>query len=476
MRSSRQWSDFFYPPALSEHPKNHLKVNVLVSFAWGLIPFWLLPITAQGFLSLRPALIVTVALILIPFWLRVIGRFSPIGHTIALIVTGLNFYAFYLDGARHFTLLWWQAVPPVIVMIVIGIGSGLFWLLIGLGGLLVFRTTWMTDRLPAIEGLSELPVGDETMMIVHLVGSAVLLTFGALCLERARARALPDRKAELDRSTSLLANLQSLQIRVRSQTQRLRSSSKQLSGFAEKMKTNAVGITAMTTDTSAAIYQSSESIRGLSETLEITADQMNEIRRTSTEAETKGAHGNQIAAESNETIEKIEEAGGKIESIVAVINEIADSAHLVSLNAAIEAANAGEHGRGFTFVVEEIRKLAKRSNDAVVSIRQQIRQGAFVLKSGRDVVSDTLDVFEKIHEYVISMAWMIQESTDAIHEQHIGIQEIAKGSTEISAVADVNAASIRELSAAIDDSYQAIEVLNKASAELEALTAPMQTI
>lgn len=453
--------DWFIPDEMKKDRdlllRNRLlaSISILVTFIW--LPF----VFRFGTLSNVIGLVIAAFLLFLPFFLKRTGAFFFSSHALVFIISLTNFYRAYWLGGYDAVLLWWNVIAPVVAVLLVGARSGFVWLAInGLGVGAFYAMDMVGITLP---GSGQI---DDFSLLGNAIALTIILTTTSFYLERSKNYVMDLREEEVKKSRDLAETMRTIAVEIKQNTSIINLSSEDLRKKQSQMKMSATEIEKTTTESASSINEATNTIQELAGSLSETVKRMRELEHSSLMTEERGSSASGTIREAVKAMAKINESREEYDTILQAITDIADSAHLLSLNAAIEAAKAGEFGKGFFVVVEEIRNLAQRSNDAVVDIRKVIKKSGFVLARSRSTVQSIEDVFFTVTKMVETITGLIRELTSALEEQNIGIKEIAKGTEEIAHSTEENANLIQELKNAIEDNSKTIEDLNQIANQL----------
>ncbi|WP_010647793.1 methyl-accepting chemotaxis protein [Oceanobacillus massiliensis] len=221
------------------------------------------------------------------------------------------------------------------------------------------------------------------------------------------------------------------------------------------------------------IYNSSNDVLGMttegSKLMDVSVNQMAMI--------------DQIVQDAVQKVKGLDIQSQEISKLVSVIKDIADQTNLLALNAAIEAARAGEHGKGFAVVADEVRKLAEQVGVSVTDITgivqniqaestgvaESLQGGYQEVEKGTGQIKTTGETFNGITNAVKEMVSKIQTITDNLTAISSSSQDMSASVEEIASVSEESAAGVEQTSASAQQASSSMEEVSDSSDELARL-------
>jgi methyl-accepting chemotaxis protein len=258
---------------------------------------------------------------------------------------------------------------------------------------------------------------------------------------------------------------------VNDSSTRLAAASQQLNAAAEGISVNARTAAGQADD----VVASAGAVAASVDTVATGSSQMEaairEISQNASEASRVASQAVDVAENTTRTVGKLGDSSQEIATVIKLINGIAEQTNLLALNATIEAARAGEAGKGFAVVASEVKELAQETARATEDISQRVEAIQADTAGAVEAISQISTVIGEINDFQATIAAAVEEQTATTNEMNRNVAEAANGTQGIAAAISGLAAGTAETNQRVVDAQAASADLARMSGELQEAVA-----
>ncbi|MGC5325991.1 methyl-accepting chemotaxis protein [Brevibacillus sp. SYSU BS000544] len=308
--------------------------------------------------------------------------------------------------------------------------------------------------------------------------------------------------AFLDNLQNMIRKINSSVLQVASSAEQLTASAEQTSSATEEIATTIQDMATGSEQQVESVHRGSRTIKEMTsgvKDISLLADDVASLTTTANAVSVEGDQSIQHAVtqmkaihttilDLSKIVKGLGEQSKEIGQIIEAITSIASQTNLLALNAAIEAARAGEHGRGFAVVADEVRKLAEQSSGSaqqianlITTIQIETQKAVDAMEKGTNEVSEGIHVvnaagqsFAHIHSAVNNVAAKIDQVSTLSRGVSTGTEQVVQSISQIQIVSEAAASGTQNISAASEEQLASMEEITSSATALAKMAVELQ--
>ena len=266
-------------------------------------------------------------------------------------------------------------------------------------------------------------------------------------------------------------NIQGIVQQVITISTNIASGSLQMTAGMSEMASTADAIAHTAENQKSSVRQANDSVGTIAGSSKVIFSTVSDALTVFDQAQEAAGKGGTAVGAAVSGMQVINQNSKQIGNILNVITEIANQTNLLSLNAAIEAAKAGEHGKGFAVVAEEVRKLAERSAQAAKEITALIQTSSKSIDDGTSMVNTAGAALRSIEEAIKASAERMKAIGTQSQTQSQDSTTVVTAMSSLSSIAEGNAAATEEMAATIRETTRTVNELSNLAENLNQLVS-----